>query len=129
MAGNVSEWVMDVYRPLSHQDFDDLNPIRRDDFIDSHGDYRNRYTKSSKDSSVTMPDGTQKTIKIESYAKNPQGFISLISDKVRVYKGGSWKDVAYWMSPGTRRFMDEDSANCNNWFPLRNDSCWFKLLI
>ncbi|HNU42203.1 MAG TPA: gliding motility lipoprotein GldJ, partial [Cyclobacteriaceae bacterium] len=40
----------------------------------------------------------------------PQGFISLISDKVRVYKGGSWKDVAYWMSPGTRRFLDEDSA-------------------
>jgi formylglycine-generating enzyme len=110
MAGNVSEWVMDVYRPLSHQDFDDLNPIRRDDFIDSHSSYRNQYTKSSKDSVVTLPNGTQKTMKIDSYTKNPQGFISLISDKVRVYKGGSWKDVAYWMSPGTRRFLDEDSA-------------------
>jgi len=59
---------------------------------------------------MTLPDGTQKGIKIDSYTKNPQGFISLISDKVRVYKGGSWKDVAYWMSPGTRRFLDEDSA-------------------
>ena len=110
MAGNVSEWVMDVYRPLSHQDFDDLNPIRRDDFLDSHSEYRNRYTKVEKDSTVTMPDGTTKNIKSYDYVKNPQGFISLISDKVRVYKGGSWKDVAYWMSPGTRRFLDEDSA-------------------
>ena len=110
MAGNVSEWVMDVYRPLSHQDFDDLNPIRRDDFLDSHSEYRNRYTKVEKDSTVTMPDGTTKNIKSYDYVKNPQGFISLISDKVRVYKGGSWKDVAYWMSPGTRRFLDQDSA-------------------
>lgn len=110
MAGNVSEWVMDVYRPLSHQDFDDLNPIRRDDFIDSHSEYRNRYTKTPKDSTVTMPDGTTKNIRSFEYTKNPEGFLSLISDKVRVYKGGSWKDVAYWMSPGTRRFLDEDSA-------------------
>ncbi|HPE58494.1 MAG TPA: SUMF1/EgtB/PvdO family nonheme iron enzyme [Bacteroidales bacterium] len=28
MAGNVSEWVMDVYRPLSHDDVADLNPFR-----------------------------------------------------------------------------------------------------
>lgn len=110
MAGNVSEWVMDVYRPLSHQDFDDLNPIRRDDFIDSHSEYRNRYEKTQRDSTVTLPDGTTKNIRTYEYTKNPQGFISLISDKVRVYKGGSWKDVAYWMSPGTRRFLDEDSA-------------------
>jgi gliding motility-associated lipoprotein GldJ len=28
MAGNVSEWVADVYRPLSHEDVADLNPYR-----------------------------------------------------------------------------------------------------
>ena len=33
---------------------------------------------------------------------------SLIDDNVRVYKGGSWKDVAYWMSPGTRRYLDKN---------------------
>lgn len=110
MAGNVSEWVMDVYRPLSYQDVDDLNPIRRDDFLDSHGGYRNQYTKNPKDSTVTNPDGTTRTIRSYTYEKNPEGFISLISDKARVYKGGSWKDVAYWMSPGTRRFLDQDSA-------------------
>lgn len=91
MAGNVSEWVMDVYRPLSYQDFDDLNPIRRDGFLDgATGNGReNLYNNIEKD---------------------PGTFTSLITDKARVYKGGSWKDVAYWMSPGTRRFLDEDSA-------------------
>jgi gliding motility-associated lipoprotein GldJ len=99
MAGNVSEWVMDVYRPLSHQDFDDLNPIRRDDFLDDHTSYKNGYSKTKNDSSKSF-----------TYQKKPDNFQSLVSDKVRVYKGGSWKDVAYWMSPGTRRFLDEDSA-------------------
>ena len=35
---------------------------------------------------------------------------TLISDKSRVYKGGSWKDRAYWLSPGNRRFLDEDNS-------------------
>jgi formylglycine-generating enzyme len=80
MAGNVNEWVADVYRPLSFQEFDDLNPIRRDGTLDEAIAY-----------------GKDKTN-------------SLIDDQVRVYKGGSWKDVAYWLSPGTRRYLAEDSA-------------------
>src|SRR5690606_22239823 len=28
MAGNVSEWVLDVYRPLSHEDVSDFRPYR-----------------------------------------------------------------------------------------------------
>ena len=36
---------------------------------------------------------------------------TLISDQVRVYKGGSWKDRAYWLNPGTRRFLDQDQAS------------------
>jgi len=86
MAGNVSEWVMDVYRPLSYQDVDDLNPMRRDGFLD---DMKNYNSNEETD---------------------PTSFTSLVTDRARVYKGGSWKDVAYWMSPGTRRFLDEDSS-------------------
>src|SRR5688572_3725241 len=80
MAGNVNEWVQDLYRPSSFQDMEDLNPFRRDGFQDEATGY------------------------------DKAGFQSLIDDKVRVYKGGSWKDVAYWLSPGTRRFMAQDSA-------------------
>lgn len=78
MAGNVNEWVMDLYRPLSFQDMDDLNPMRRNDFLDE--------------------------------TENYNAATQLVSDKSRVYKGGSWKDVAYWLSPGTRRYLDQDSA-------------------
>lgn len=93
MAGNVSEWVMDTYRPLSYQDFDDLNPIRRDGFLDKIKTGSPGNEKYNYNSDVTKP-----------------GYTSLITDDARVYKGGSWKDVAYWMSPGTRRYLDKDSA-------------------
>jgi hypothetical protein len=35
---------------------------------------------------------------------------SLISDNVRVVKGGSWKDIPYWSQPGNRRFLDENES-------------------
>jgi gliding motility-associated lipoprotein GldJ len=92
MAGNVSEWVHDVYRPMSYQDFDDLNPIRRDGFLDK--------------ASGTEQEGNL----YNNRDRNPESYTSLITDRARVYKGGSWKDVAYWMSPGTRRYLDQDSA-------------------
>ena len=80
MAGNVNEWVFDIYRPLNFQDMEDLNPIRKSDFLDSEEDY------------------------------DYQNFNSMISNESRVYKGGSWADGAMWLSPGTRRFLDQDSS-------------------
>lgn len=79
MAGNMNEWVQDIYRPLSFMDFDDLNPVRKDGALDDISNYET----------------------------------SVLSDDLRVYKGGSWKDVAYWLAPGTRRFMHQDSATNN----------------
>ncbi|WP_338220092.1 gliding motility lipoprotein GldJ [Algoriphagus sp. oki45] len=76
MAGNMNEWVYDVYRPLTFQDADDLNPLRKDGVYDEEENYET----------------------------------SMFTDDLRVYKGGSWKDVAYWLAPGTRRFMHQDSA-------------------
>ena len=29
---------------------------------------------------------------------------SLITDRARVYKGGSWKDRAYWLTPEAEGF-------------------------
>ncbi|WP_025764079.1 gliding motility lipoprotein GldJ [Dyadobacter tibetensis] len=80
MAGNVSEWVYDVYRPLSNSDVNDLNSFRRDGYQDQAKNYD---TKNNN---------------------------SLVNDELRVYKGGSWADVAYWLSPGTRRYMAQDSS-------------------
>ena len=33
MAGNVAEWVLDVYRPLSYEDFDDFRSFRGNEFM------------------------------------------------------------------------------------------------
>ncbi|MEN9303641.1 MAG: hypothetical protein RL264_2070 [Bacteroidota bacterium] len=46
---------------------------------------------------------------------------TLISDKSRVYKGGSWADRAYWLSPGNRRFLDEDQASATIGFRCAMD--------
>ncbi|RLD65909.1 MAG: gliding motility lipoprotein GldJ [Bacteroidetes bacterium] len=42
-----------------------------------------------------------------------KGMTSLISDRSRVYKGGGWNDRVYWLSPGTRRFLDERKSSGN----------------
>ncbi len=143
MAGNVNEWVADVYRPLSFEDVSGFNPYRGNQFdklyrnadgnteIDSLGrlqkvpitekdaegrfnyrksDYRN-YRDGDLQSAMDVPE---KDTASEIYKKGSLNMYdkesSLINDNVRVYKGGSWKDRAYFLSPGTRRFLLETEA-------------------
>jgi formylglycine-generating enzyme len=35
---------------------------------------------------------------------------TLVSDKTRVYKGGSWRDREYWLDPAQRRYLPQYSA-------------------
>ena len=39
------------------------------------------------------------------------GVTTLISNRSRVYKGGSWSDRAYYIQPAVRRYLDERQAN------------------
>ncbi|GGB27350.1 SUMF1/EgtB/PvdO family nonheme iron enzyme [Mucilaginibacter rubeus] len=39
------------------------------------------------------------------------GTTTLVNDHSKVYKGGSWNDMAFWLNPATRRFMDQDEAS------------------
>jgi len=129
MAGNVSEWTNDVYRPLSLEDMTGFNPYRgneykkykkdADGFISEKDDLgrmiyedvteednakRRNYKKADnigyKDE-LTYPDIEQ---------KYEYSVSSLIDNAARVYKGGSWADKAYWLSPGNRRFLDQDQS-------------------
>lgn len=34
-----------------------------------------------------------------------------VFDNVKVYRGGSWADVAYYLTPGSRRFYNADSSS------------------
>jgi hypothetical protein len=44
---------------------------------------------------------------------NPElyGTTTLVNDHSKVYKGGSWNDMAFWLNPAARRFMNEDDAS------------------
>ena len=41
------------------------------------------------------------------------GTSSLVNKQSRVYKGGAWDDRAYWLVPGTRRFLDENQSSAS----------------
>ena len=142
MAGNVSEWVLDVYRPLNLEDATDFNPFRGNVYkkksVDSDGltlekdslgriKYENVKTEENvnrrnyrKADNINFLDGdyasvlgqsdwlSNDSIKTSSNDVYEYAKTSMINDKTRVYKGGSWKDKAYFLSPGSRRFMEED---------------------
>ena len=58
----------------------------------------------SLQSSISFSDKSTKLM--YEYART-----SLINDKARVYKGGSWRDRAYFLNPGTRRYLDQDKSS------------------
>ena len=147
MAGNVSEWVMDVYRPMTNQDADDFRPFRGNVFQtlqrdeegyiaekDSLGRLKYRDVNAEDDNLadrrnykkadvINYEDGDlQSSVYYRELATYQDkggneggmynfGKTSLISDRSRVYKGGSWDDRAYWMTPGTRRFLAEEQSS------------------
>ena len=181
MAGNVSEWCMDVYRKDANPTGgEDMNPFRGnvykqrlvvdeevqindttgelyyvnvDDDLNRRnyrqadninyldGDYTSNiydYTSKenisqwiSEDAGDEEDGGGEEESSILNnsdsltnmmYHRNLGGesgeqVASLISNKVRVVKGGSWADRAYWMQAGTRRFYDQDKAT--SWIGFR----------
>ena len=185
MAGNVAEWVADVYRPIVDDEFNDFayyrgnvytkNAITDDGRVKIVGIDEIEYDTLSNGKIIakTLPgqiaqvavdedetylrtnfatsdnrnfrDGDRQSSKYfddyegvdgisnedvtrEMYDSpdhlvetNPNGSLnrkfdtsntrtSLINDKVRVYKGGSWKDREYWLDPAQRRFYPQDMA-------------------
>jgi sulfatase modifying factor 1 len=124
MGGNVNEWVMDVYRPLSPEDKSDFNSFRGNVYQTQQRDEEGNIAEKDSLGKVTYRNVTDEEAAPRrnynrsdnisyldadepEYIKYQYGVASLINDHARVYKGGSWKDRAYWMSPGSRRFLDE----------------------
>ena len=176
MAGNVAEWVADVYRPIVDDEFNDFNYFRGNDYKkfqigndgkvaiatevqydtlpngkivarvlpgeilvtdleDSDVRYRTQFDKSYninfRDGDVSSsirynraddeegetnimyksPDYSDVDPSTEKFDYDKdESKTTLINDQVRVYKGGSWKDRAYWLDPAQRRFYPQDQA-------------------
>ena len=154
MAGNVNEWVLDVYRASTNLDLEEFNPFRGNVFqvpLKKDGDYvqndttgrivyRNMTNEESVNrinyqtaDNINFKDGDLRSSsdpqdwggqrgsndvgsermyrnKIDTTSAN-QTITSLVNDRVRVYKGGGWRDRVYWMVPGTRRFLQQDKSS------------------
>jgi formylglycine-generating enzyme required for sulfatase activity len=142
MSGNVNEWVMDVYRPTSFEDVSEYNSFRGNMYltpvvanedaignkvyqIDSLGRIATKVVKGDdarnfKDGdptsqfNFTLNQDSSGLANLRNMEKiDPTDVLALkITDKTRVYKGGSWKDRVFWLNPSTRRYLDQDkSAN------------------
>ncbi len=133
MAGNVNEWTLDVYRPttgLTIRDADnhDLNPFRGNKFETKKLDENGNLVEKDSLGRLVFRDVTDEEAATRSNYKRGKvydyldgdkesnstyefGKTTLISDKARVIKGGSWADRAFWLSPGSRRFIDEDKSD------------------
>ncbi len=163
MAGNVNEWVLDVYRVLSSDDVQEYNPFRGNEYkvalkqaetidgvevmvpqIDSLGrvifaypvsrdsadayarldvrNYRDGDAASSliEDDWTAIEDPDKSTRKLylsdnvegvdDKDADRNSWLASRISNTTRVYKGGGWKDRAYWLNPGQRRYLEQTES-------------------
>ncbi|MFN0189660.1 MAG: SUMF1/EgtB/PvdO family nonheme iron enzyme [Bacteroidia bacterium] len=134
MGGNVAEWVMDVFRPLSHEDKTDfrsfrgnvydtqvtdeegsiaekdtLGRIMKRDVTEQEASTRRNYQKADN---INYIDGDE-----PDYATYNSGSATLVDDRARVIKGGSWKDRAYYLTPGSRRFLDQEQST--DWLGFR----------
>ena len=181
MAGNVAEWVADVYRPIIDNEANDFNYFRgnlygknkigkdgkieivtkenikydtlsngkvvarnlpgeiaqvpvdenetylRQNFSKSDNiNYRDRDKQSSRyydfgeaaddSKKETMYNSPLHNVTTDSLGNmvrkydNTSKRTTLINDKTRVYKGGSWRDRAYWLDPAQRRYFPQDMA-------------------
>ena len=74
------------------------------------GEEKFRMYESPKHKISTVVDSTNTEKKmLKQYDKSDKR-TSLVDDNVRVYKGGSWRDRAYWLDPASRRYFPQDMA-------------------
>ncbi|MCD0487530.1 SUMF1/EgtB/PvdO family nonheme iron enzyme [Pedobacter sp. MC2016-14] len=143
MAGNVSEWVADVYRTGTFEAADAFNPYRGNYYLDkkmldpTSGKLdKDKYgrpilqaaiggkkqTWAQKQAAANAPAVVDSLRGNTSYADQRgyrdrenelYGEITLVNNKSRVYKGGSWQDQALWLNPAMRRFMQQDESTAD----------------
>jgi formylglycine-generating enzyme required for sulfatase activity len=149
MAGNVSEWVMDVYRPLTFEVAYGMNPFRGNVYTevvrDADGNIAERDSLGRIPRRLMTEEETANRRNFQradnrnfrdgdfastiSHSWNPDddpgnttemvygSQSSRISDYTRVIKGGNWTDRAFWLSPSTRRYLDQDRSEA--WLGFR----------
>ena len=137
MAGNVNEWVLDVYRETSFEELTEYNAFRGNVYAslkrDTAGNYI--YTPTgciaiewnSSDDKRNYKDGDANSIFITDFPLDTTSLTEeqrqnakidpsdILAPRIdvcsRVYKGGSWNDRIYWLNPTTRRYLDQAKSS------------------
>lgn len=114
------------YRPVTEEENIGRLNYRKSDYIDhldgdiessiyyANDDRKNAINQATRDPNLVMYQTQHEEFGLDGLQVKPGDRTSwpttLISDKSRVYKGGSWKDRAYWLVASNRRFLDEDQS-------------------
>lgn len=137
MAGNVNEWVLDVYRETTFSMTSEYNPYRGNIFskivrdednnpvLSDYGCITVEWTteddkRDFKDGDLTSRLDTDYPLDTLGLSEEQMAEIKYdptdilaprVSKNSRVYKGGSWNDRIYWLNPTTRRYMEQDQSS------------------
>lgn len=116
------------YRNVTEEENIGRLNYRKDDYIDyldgdiessrnyNNDDYKNKVNQANRNPSLAMYQSEYEEYDLDGGALLPGGEnrtawpTTLISDKSKVYKGGSWKDRAYWLVAANRRYLDENQS-------------------
>jgi gliding motility-associated lipoprotein GldJ len=127
------EFIIDTPGKLKYRNVTEEENIgrlnyRRDDYIDyldgdiessifyNNDERKNHINQATRDPNLVMYQNRFEEYDLKGNQVKPGGAnrtawpTTLVSNKSRVYKGGSWKDRAYWLVGSNRRFLDEDKA-------------------
>jgi formylglycine-generating enzyme required for sulfatase activity len=101
LRDGVADYIMNTAgqapsRKVNVEENIDRRNYRKSDYID--------YRDGDLQSSIFYYDNSKEEDKNRMYE---WGTTTLINDRARVYKGGNWRDRAYYTIPGTRRYLDE----------------------
>ncbi len=109
------------YRNVTEEENIGRLNYRKDDYIDyldgdiessrnyNNDDYKNKVNQANRDPNLAMYQSEYEEYDLDGGLILPGGEnrtawpTTLISDKSKVYKGGSWKDRAYWLVGANRR--------------------------
>ena len=128
-----NEFIVDTPGKLKYRNVTEEENIgrlnyRKDDYIDyidgdiessihySNDKRKNDINQATRNPNLVMYQDQHEEYSLDGTRIKPGGEdrtswpTTLISDKSRVYKGGSWKDRAYWLVASNRRFLDEDNS-------------------
>lgn len=125
------------YRNVTEEENIGRLNYRKDDYSDyldgdiessiywSSDDVKNGINQAQRDPDLVMYQNEHEEYDLQGGNLKPTGSPSwpttLISDKSRVYKGGSWRDRAYWLVGANRRYLDEDKSTATIGFRCAMD--------